>query len=190
MKLKALSAVLFATVAAVSTGCSSPSTEHTEASYPQHYDTVTDLQAHSTLVVEVTAKDMSHTHREGGTQAGGSVLLTDSAVTVDRVLYDPRHQVSDTTGKITVPTVVIYQTGGGKGADSAIEDDPIFKKGEHMVLFLRDGTVPLHYVQVGGPNGRFTAANGKIAPFNAVSVQFTGAEDGLASTLHANAPAS
>lgn len=187
MKLKAVSAMLFA--AAVSAGCSS-STEHSEASYAAHYNTVGDLQAHSTLVVEVTAKDMSHTHREGGTQPGASVLLTDSVVTVDRVLYDPRHQVSDAAGKITAPTVVVYQTGGGSGADMAIEDDPIFKKGEHMVLFLRDGSVAQHFVEVGGPNGRFNVTNGKIAPFNSVSVQFTGAEDGLASTLAANAPAS
>jgi len=176
-------------VAAVSAGCGSSSTEHTEASYAAHYNTVAELQAHSTLVIEATAKDMSHTHREGGPQKGASVLLTDSVVTINRVLYDPQHQVSDATGKITAPTVVVYQTGGGTGADSAIEDDPIFKKGEHMVLFLRDGSTPQHYVEVGGPNGRYTVTNGKVAPFNATSVQFTGAEDGLASTLAANAPA-
>lgn len=182
--------MLFAAVAAAAlAGCGSPATEHTEASYAAHYDNVTDLQAHSALVVEVTAKDMSHTHREGGPQKGASVLLTDSVVTVNRVLYDPQHQVSDAAGKITVPTVVVYQTGGGSGADSADQDDPIFKKGEHMVLFLRNGSEPEHFVEVGGPNGRFAVTNGKIAPFNTISVQFTGAEDGLASNLAANAPA-
>ncbi|MER7671791.1 hypothetical protein ABTY61_25485 [Kitasatospora sp. NPDC096128] len=181
MKIKPVLGILLAATVFTVPGCAGQS--HVEASYAEHYDTVAELKTHSSLIVEVTAKDMSHIHREGGPAQGKSVLLTDSVVTVNRVLYDPEHQVTDTAGKLTAPTVVVYQTGGGAGTNTEISDDPIFKKEEHLVLFLRNGSEPGHFVVVGGPNGRFKTSNGKVEPFNSVSAKFTGAVDSLASSL-------
>jgi hypothetical protein len=187
VKLKTVIPVLL--VALASAACSSGHTSSSvDASYAEHYDSVAALKAHSSLIVEVTAKDMSHTHREGGTQPGASVLLTDSVVKIDKVFYDPQHQVTDAGGALTAATVVVYQTGGGTGSDAEIGDDPIFKQGEHLILFLRNGTEPQHYVAVGGPNGRFKAGNGKVDPFNSVSVQFSGDENGLTAALAATEP--
>lgn len=169
-------AVALCAAAVLVAGCSSSPVEHSDASWAEHYNTVADMTAHSALVVQGTIKDNSGRHKES------SVQIADSTVAITKVLSDPRHLVTDATGKLISPTVVVGQTAGTGGQTQEISDDPIFKKNEQVVLFLRVVS-PGHYAVVGGPNGRLTVSNGAIKPFNAESVPFTGNANDLAAAV-------
>src|SRR5487761_1710802 len=66
------------------------------------------------------------------------------------------------------------QTGGTvNGHVAQIADDPLFKVGERVVLFLHEYS-PGRYFVVGGPSGRFELqADGTVRPFNDEGVRMT-----------------
>lgn len=102
-----------------------------------------------------------------GQTANGQIPFTDFTFAIQQVIYDP-HQMA--TGK----TLLIHQTGGiVNGQTVSISDDPLFKVGEHDVLFLHQYS-PGHFFVEGGPSGRFVVRNGLVSPISGEGVKLSG----------------
>jgi len=83
-------------------------------------------------------------------------LTTDFELTVQGVLANVK-------GLPTSGGLVVTQTGGIDAAGTVYEtdDDPLFKVGDKVVLFLIQ-YAPGNYKASGGPSGRFSAAGGIV----------------------------
>lgn len=96
--------------------------------------------------------------------------FTDITFALAAVPYDPHGRVSDAAGNVTAPSIVIHQTGGAvKDQVFEVGDDPLFKVGEEVVLFVHEydpTNAPGYFYVIGGPQGRFRVANGKVASIN------------------------
>jgi hypothetical protein len=134
-----------------------------DVSWAEHYSTVADLKKHSDLAVQgKVAKLISET-----TDAKG-VPSRKYEFVVSTTILDPKHRL---TG--TAPTLTLNQTGGLVGGTTfQVADDPLFKIGDELVLFLKEGTPGLYHV-VGGPNGRYSVTNGAVKPFSSETATAT-----------------
>jgi hypothetical protein len=125
-----------------------------DASWAVAYRTVPTLRAASDVavagsiggVVKVTA----------GTPRNPP--FTDYALVISAVLWDPGHHLA--VGQ----AITVHQTGAIVGsARFEIGDDPLFRPGEQVVLFLHQFAEGQYYV-VGGPTGRFRMSGGLVHP--------------------------
>src|SRR5487761_609016 len=134
---------------------------HLDADWAILYHDLGQLKLDSDLAVAGTFTSMS-----GQTEQTG-IPYSDFVLTVNRTIYDPKHRPSTST-------VLVHQTGGTvNGHVAQIADDPLFKVGERVVLFLHEYS-PGRYFVVGGPSGRFELqADGTVRPFNDEGVRMT-----------------
>lgn len=168
-------AAVVAPVAACSSGHSTASAQTTtttmDASWAEYYHSLSPLKAHSQLAVEGTITGVQSTSADSGVPA------TNFEFTVASTLFDPGHRAKAGTA------ITIHQTGGVvKGRQFQVDDDPLFRVGEHLVLFLREPQPGL-YMVVGGPTGRFEVNNGALTPTAKDGVKFTGSPQAFASAV-------
>ena len=134
------------------------------ADYPS-FDTLGDLADRSTVVVrgKVTAVSPSVRNIPAGApldqmpkekrdQVG--YLTTDMRLKVERVLSGP--------AELAESTIVVTQLGGQAGRHKFVmEDEPLVQQGRSYLLFL-ERTDDGKYVVVGGGQGRYEVAGGKL----------------------------
>ena len=127
-----------------------------DVSWAEHYSTVADLKKHSDVAVQgKVVKLVSETVDAKGVPSRRYQFA------VSATILDPKHRL---TG--SAPTLTLTQTGGlVSGTTVQVSDDPLYRVGEELVLFLKEGTPGLYHV-VGGPNGRYSVTDGKVKPFS------------------------
>lgn len=175
---RGLIAIMLAAAVAPVAACSSghtaavPQTTTTlDASWAEYYHSLSPLKTHSQLAVEGTIKGVKSTSSDHG------IPITDFEFSVDSTLFDPGHRNKTGTA------ITIHQTGGVvNGHEWQVNDDPVFRVGEHLVLFLREPQPGL-YMVVGGPTGRFEINNGVLTPTAKDGVKFTGSPQAFASAV-------
>lgn len=127
------------------------------ASWAFNYKTLEDLVQASDVIVVGKIKG------DGAIVRGPSVMATEYELDVKKVLKD--HKQRD-----KLSSLILRQTGGiTRERIFEIHDDPLFKKNQQVVLFLKEfeaGKV----VVVGGPNGRFHIEHGRIVPVDKTSI--------------------
>jgi hypothetical protein len=144
-----------------------------DASWAEHYSTVSDLKKHSDIAVQGTISQLV-----GDTTDAKGIPSRTYQFVVSATVYDPEHRL---TG--SAPTITLRQTGGvANGVTFQVGDDPLYKVGDEAVLFLKEGSPGVYHV-VGGPNGRYSVANGKVTAFNAETAT---APEGAVSTFIAD----
>lgn len=130
-------------------GASAPTVKTLDASWVG-YKNMHDLKAASNLAVLATIGSV-----QGVTHDEHHTPYTDFSVTVERVLWNPKH--------LDVNAVSLHQTGSLEGSTlTQFDDDPLFKSGEVLVLFLRQ-YAPAHFFVTGGPQGRWEVDTAGIA---------------------------
>ncbi len=128
-------------------------TVHPQLSYPGEFETLKELKdaADGIVVAEVQSTEFADL-------VAGSVPLSDATLSVRKWLHSsgvrPESEV-----------IVVRQTGGvHEGVLHDVEEDPLFRGGDSVLLFLE--WVPEHevYIVLGGPAGRFTVSGENVAP--------------------------
>ncbi len=115
-----------------------------QASWSYAYSDVQELADKSDLIIK--GKVISSVTLENEF-SNNDLIFTSHTVEVIEVVK----------GYVETKNIEIYQTGGEtKNVFSSVVDDPLFKEGDIMVLFLRKSdTVVNRYIVLGGPQGRF-----------------------------------
>ncbi len=123
------------------------------ASWPVLYHDLGSLKQAADLAVLGTVTGTPSTTIDQG------LPFTDFNVRVERVLHDSAHRLVGTS-------VTVHQTGGlFNGKQVEVEDDPLLRPGERVVVFLHEYR-PGSYFIIGGPSGRFRVQNGVVTPIN------------------------
>lgn len=129
---------------------SGPTVQPMGASWAEHYSDLAALKEDSDVAIIGTVTGVaSRTVRDG-------IPYTEFDVRVVRALHDPR-------SRLTSSTIVVHQTGGPVSPNRVLEvrDDPLFRTGETVALFLRQ-YAPGHFRVLGGPAGRFEVSQGTV----------------------------
>ncbi len=141
-----------------------PTVVHLDASWAKGYSSVGALKQDADLAVDGTI-----VRTVAVTKDNTGLVFTDFALSVQAVAFNPRKAVVSKDKEI-----VIHQTGGTVGNTRyEVRDDPLFKVGDHAVLFLQQYSAD-HYFVIGGPTGRFTVKDGFVYPMSHDGVKFTG----------------
>jgi hypothetical protein len=130
-------------------------TQLADASWAEHYSDLGSLKKQSDVAVLGTVTGVV------GQSVVRGVPFTDYRITITRTLHDPRGRLASAS------SIVVHQTGGpvAPGRVVAVEDDPLFLRGETVALFLRE-YAPGHFRVLGGPAGRYELSRGAIVPAN------------------------
>lgn len=141
---------------------SGPTVQPMGASWAEHYSDLAALKKDSDVAIIGTVTGIaSRTVRDG-------IPYTEFNVRVVRALHDPQ-------SRLTSSTIVVHQTGGPVSPNRVLEvrDDPLFRTGETVALFLRQ-YAPGHFRVLGGPAGRFEVSQGTVASVGRGSVLLPG----------------
>lgn len=129
-----------------------------DASWAHAYASVGELKHDSDAVVVGSVESAGAAYKR---EAG--VPFTDSTVSVQTVVWDPGSSV--TSGR-----VVVHQTGGFmNGQVFEVEDDPLLRPNEVVVLFLHEYS-PGHFNVVGGPQGRFDVVGASVRAISSTHI--------------------
>jgi hypothetical protein len=123
-----------------------------DASWAQSYADLGSLKKDSDLAIIGMVTGVS------GQTVRAGVPFTDFNVRVIRTLQEPRTPLASST-------IIVHQTGGRVGPNRyvMVHDDPLFRIGETMALFLSQ-YAPGHFAVLGGPQGRFEVSRGTVTP--------------------------
>jgi hypothetical protein len=126
------------------------------ASWATYYLDLPGLINASDVVVVGTVSEILPPQRHGQDPNDPQYLTTESVVTISDVLTNPGQEA------ISDSQLTVVQTGGmTDNVLYQVDDDPIFKPNETLVLFLvrnAGGT----YRTAGGPSGRFEVSHGRV----------------------------
>jgi hypothetical protein len=125
------------------------------ASWAEYYTSMADLKANADIAVLGTVSSIGATEQP---TPNGPVY---SLVTLDV----ERTPFARASGSSAMPaTVSFVETGGTLGGVTyELEDDPLFKVGDHVLMFFTEYS-PGKYRVTGGPTGRFTVSGGVVTP--------------------------
>lgn len=133
-------------------GSLSPQTVTMHASWAQYYHTMKDLKQHSDFAVRGTISQIAP-----AVKPANSPVYSMVTVSVTHVLWNPEHK--------TMPSTIVVEQVGGEvnNVTYQVDDDPLFKMNEQVILFLQEYQ-PGQYRIAGGPTGRFKITNGVVIP--------------------------
>jgi hypothetical protein len=126
---------------------------HMAASWAQWFRSVGDMKNGSDIGVVATVSNIGDTT----TPSNGppSHLVT---VNVERAIYQKN-------GANVPNSITFTQTGGAEldGVAHIVEDDPLFQRGERVILFLQEYQSGSYRI-AGGPTGRYSVdGNGNVS---------------------------
>lgn len=128
------------------------------ASWAVKYRTLEDLVRASDVIVVGKIKG------DGVPAPSTNVMHSEFELDVKKVLKD--HKRRD-----KLDSLILRQTGGSNAVRTfEVHDDPLFKKNQHVILFLKEYE-PGKVVVIGGPNGRFHIENNRLIPVDLTGIQ-------------------
>lgn len=158
--------ILMSAFALLTANTSTPSarTHYMIGDYPS-FNSLKDIVAKSTVVVEGTVKETTRSYRvipdgvpldklpaEKAQSVG--FMLTDVVMNVDQVISGP--------ASLKSTAITVIHPGGENGQDKYVsEEEPMSEQGRSYLLFL-ERTNDGRYVVVGGPQGRYLVQGGKL----------------------------
>ncbi len=119
------------------------------ASWAKSFEDMTELCAASDVIALGMVDRVIRVTRA---QPSGHLYFTDWAFRIEKVLK----------GRVT-EEVTVHQTGAA-GLGSEIAEDPLFRRGERYVLFLKRGAQEIFYNL--GPWGRYKVVDGRVYSVN------------------------
>ncbi|MGZ3666294.1 MAG: hypothetical protein ACXVDA_17635 [Ktedonobacterales bacterium] len=123
-----------------------------EASWYVGYKDLKSLKVASTAAVVGTIAAVAGATVDTKTNSPS----TDFTVSIETVVHDPH-------GRVRGATLLVHQTGGiVNDTLYQMSDDPLFRVGEHVVLFLHEYEPGKFFVE-GGPTGRFEVRSGIVS---------------------------
>lgn len=119
------------------------------ASWIYNYKDVNELKESADLIVLGTVSDSV---QEKSDEIDNDLIFTRSTIEITKVI----------SGKADLKEVSVRQMGGHNGKEVVeLEDDPLMKKGDEVILFLKEYETNKFKI-IGGPQGRFIVDNGKV----------------------------
>ncbi|GCE15461.1 hypothetical protein [Tengunoibacter tsumagoiensis] len=153
--------ILMSACSEASSSQTSSQTVTMHTSWAEYYTSLKELKQHSDVVVRGTIAEIGTTYKP----TDGPVY-TPVTVSITQIISKPQNE--DIPAKIS-----LVQTGGKyKNVTYQVDDDPLFQKGEQVILFLKEYK-PGKFRISGGPTGRFKIANGTVLPVVSDGVQLS-----------------
>lgn len=122
------------------------------ADWANLYQNIEELTGSSDLVVKGTIVDSISYEYKLSEPTFTPLLLTNYTFKIEQVIK----------GDLDRDLITIKMTGGTlNGRTVVFRGDPLMKKGDTVILFLRKYT-PDNYYILGGPQGRFVIQKGKV----------------------------
>ena len=161
-----IAAILLLSLSACGSGTENQ-TGRADASWSQYFKSLKDLKHNSDFAVsgDITSIGAAVQPSDGG------FVYSDVTLTVKRVFWSAHPSK-------TVPSTVLFHQNGGayNGKTYALEDDPLYQVGQHVVLFFTEYS-PGKYRVTGGPTGRFLIENNQVRPLVSNGVQLASNTD-------------
>lgn len=137
---------------------------YVDVSWPVKYANVAELTKSSDIIIVGKVADLIRTDVDPSTNLTQSYFDVTVITPVEPATFDQKN-------------IVVTQTGGmNKNGMLEVDDDPIMKPGDTVVLFLNHGVPSSLYHVVGGPQGRFIVTNDNVSSLDVIYPDRVGGE--------------